>query len=199
MRSPKRAKKIIKALNGNERNIHREIWRRANGDVVQRMLYMDCHTWLVDNLLERGDRMSMAASVESRPPFLDHNLVELAFKLPSKFKVKHGSVKWIIKEISKNFLPLEIINRKKIGFRVPLDLWFRGRLRDLAYDLLLSNNSFVANRMSRKSIKSILESHEKSRRDEEIRIWTLLCLEIWYQVFFKSKVYIANYTPSLKI
>ena len=174
-------------LPGEERDGHRAIWSRAQGDLVQRMLYTDCHTWLVDNLLERGDRMAMAASVESRPPFMDHRLVELAFRLPSSLKVRSGTTKWLVKEIARKHLPASIVDRKKVGFRVPLDAWFRTGLRDMARDLLLSRGSFVSGQLDRAAIAGLLHSHESGRRDEEIRIWTLLCLEVWYEVFFRGR------------
>jgi asparagine synthetase B (glutamine-hydrolysing) len=89
---------------------HRSLgqYERCQGDHLRRMLYVDCHTWLADNLLERGDRMSMAASIEgieNRPPFLDHELVELAFRIDSSLKVKGQSGKWIVKEIARLHLP----------------------------------------------------------------------------------------------
>jgi asparagine synthase (glutamine-hydrolysing) len=166
---------------------HVEIWRRAQGDVLQRMLYVDCHTWLADNLLERGDRMSMAASVESRPPFMDHHLVELAFRLPSRLKVRHGSTKWLVKEVARRFLPADIVDRPKVGFRVPLSVWFRGHLRELLGDLLLAPGSFVGQRLDRAFVRDLVQSHDQGRRNEEIRLWTLLGLEIWYDVFFKRR------------
>jgi asparagine synthase (glutamine-hydrolysing) len=169
---------------GEERETHREIWNRARGDRIQRMLYVDCHTWLVDNLLERGDRMAMAASVESRPPFLDHRLVELAFGLPSDVKLRGGETKWVVKEVARRWLPSEIVDRPKLGFRVPLDAWFRGRLKGMARDMLLSSDSFTGSHMSRPAVRSLLDAHEAGRRDESIRIWTLLGLEVWHQTFF---------------
>jgi len=169
---------------GEEHLGHRTIWNNSEGDAVQRMLYLDCHTWLVDNLLERGDRMSMAASIEMRPPFLDSQLVELAFRMPSKFKVRKGCTKWIIKYIARTILPKEIVYRNKVGFSVPLDVWFRGKLRDFTNDLLFSENSFVAGAMNKKYLRELVESHEKGRRDESIRIWTILSLEVWHRVFY---------------
>jgi len=174
---------LFPALHGREG--HREIWSRARGDLIARMLYFDCHTWLVDNLLERGDRMAMAASVESRPPFMDHRLVELAFSLPSSVKIRNGQSKWVVKEVARKRLPASIVDRKKVGFRVPLDAWFRSGLREMSHDLLLRSDSFVAARANRKELQALLEDHERGRRNEEIRIWTLLCLEVWHDVFFR--------------
>jgi asparagine synthase (glutamine-hydrolysing) len=170
-----------------ERDTFREIWARARGDLVERMLYVDCHTWLSDNLLERGDRMAMAASVESRPPFLDHHLVELAFSLPSHLKLRGRRGKWIVKEVARRYLPTEIVDRRKLGFRVPLDAWFRGHLRELSRDMLTGSNSFVGSWMKRSAVSRILDDHESGRRSEEGRIWTLLGLEVWHSVFFRRE------------
>lgn len=173
-------------IEGDERAQHHAIASRCEGDVIQRMLYVDQHAWLTDNLLERGDRMAMAASVESRPPFLDHELVELAAALPSNVKLRGGSTKWVVKEVARKRLPASIVDRRKVGFRVPLDSWFRGELREMAGDLLLGSSSFVAERMNRDFIAAMLSDHDRGRRDEEIRIWTLLCLEVWHDVFMRG-------------
>ena len=173
-------------LPGEERAQHRAIAARTDGDLIQRMLYSDCHAWLTDNLLERGDRMAMAASVESRPPFMDHELVELAFRLPSDVKLRGGSTKWVVKEVARRHLSERIVDRRKVGFRVPLDAWFRSELREMASDMLLGPGSFVGERMNRAVIERLLSDHQRERRDEEIRIWTLLCLEVWHEVFFRD-------------
>ncbi len=155
-------------------------------DAIQRMLAFDAQGWLADNLLERGDRMAMAASVELRPPFLDHRLVELAFSLPSDVKVRNRDTKWVLKEVARRHLPQSIVERRKVGFRVPLDVWFRDHLRDMARDMLLGPSSFVATTMDRDAVRRLIESHESGRRDESIRIWTLLSLEVWHDVFFSG-------------
>ncbi len=158
----------------------------GGGDLVRRMLAADCASWLPDNLLERGDRMSMAASLELRPPFLDHRLVELAFALPSALKVRGGTTKWIVKEVARRYLPAEIVNRPKVGFRVPMDTWFRGGLKDLAWDLLSAPDSLAATLMDRGAVRRLLERHRSGAANEEARIWPLLSLEIWHQVFFRE-------------
>ena len=152
----------------------------GQGDALSRMLYADVHTWLADNLLERGDRMSMAASLELRPPFLDHRLVELAFSLPSSVKVR-GTTKWVLKEVARQYLPNEIVDRPKVGFRVPLDEWFRHGLRDLAYDLLTGPSSFVGGTLDPSAVGKLLSSHLSGERNEQPRIWTLMSLEVWHR------------------
>lgn len=156
----------------------------ARGDAVRRMLYADLHGWLPDNLLERGDRMSMAASLELRPPFLDVRLVELAFRLPSSVKLRRGTSKWVVKQVAARRLPDEIVHRRKVGFTVPLDAWFRGGLRTMAWDMLDSDTSFAATIFDRASLRQLLRSHDEGRRSEHMRLWTLLGLEVWHEVFF---------------
>ncbi len=151
------------------------------GDALNRMLYADMFTWLSDNLLERGDRMSMAASLETRPPFLDPRLVELAFSLPSRYKVQRGTTKWIVKQVALAHLPADVVNRPKIGFKVPLDDWFKGGLRDFAYDALTGPSSYIASRFDKAEIASLLADHLSGRRKEEVRLWTLLSLEVWHR------------------
>ncbi|MGH9156154.1 MAG: asparagine synthase (glutamine-hydrolyzing) [Acidimicrobiales bacterium] len=176
----------VRLLGGPQRYGQPDVLAAAEGDVVRRMLHLDCHGWLADNLLERGDRMSMAASLELRPPFLDHRVVELAFRLPTSVKIRDGRAKWVVKEVARRYLPDRIVDRRKVGFRVPLDDWFRGHLREMSSDLLLSPGSFVGGLLDRTAIRGLLDSHQSGRRNEEIRLWTLLCLEVWHEVFLRG-------------
>ncbi len=169
-----------------ERHDYAEIWNRTEGDRIQHMLYYDCHTWLVDNLLERGDRMAMAASMEFRPPFLDHRLVELAFRLPSSTKLNGTATKWVAKEIARRNLPDSIVDRRKVGFHVPMNVWFKNDLSDFTRDMLLSPNSLALSFADRKTLTRILDDHIAGRADQQRRIWSLLSLEIWHQVFHQS-------------
>ncbi|MEC3955859.1 asparagine synthase (glutamine-hydrolyzing) [Nocardia sp. CDC153] len=153
----------------------------GRGDPLRRMLYADVHTWLADNLLERGDRMSMAASLELRPPFLDHRVAELAFRLPSAYKVRGGTTKWLVKEVARRHLPNDLVDRPKVGFKVPLDTWFRGHLREMAFDLLTGPSSFVGGICAESEVRRLLEAHISGTRDEQPRIWTLLSLEVWHR------------------
>jgi asparagine synthase (glutamine-hydrolysing) len=148
-------------------------------DAVDLLGRLDLDTWLADNLLERGDRMSMAASLEVRPPFLDHRLVRTAFQLPSTMKVRGGTTKWVVKQVAARVLPDEIVNRRKVGFKVPLDEWFRSGLNDLTHDLLLGPDSWVSSVLDRSMIAGLVATHESKRRNEGNRLWTLLSLEVW--------------------
>jgi asparagine synthase (glutamine-hydrolysing) len=156
------------------------------GDPLRRMLMLDTLGWLPDNLLDRADRMSMAASLELRPPFLDRSVVELAFRMPSALKVRRGRTKWVVKEVARAFLPDHIVDRRKVGFRVPLDDWFRAGLKDFAADTLLDPASFTNEVFDPRAIRRLVESHLSGRRDEQLRLWPLLCLEVWHNVFFRQ-------------
>jgi asparagine synthase (glutamine-hydrolysing) len=160
----------------------------SGSDPLRRMLELDTVGWLTDNLLERADRMSMAASLEMRPPFLDRAVVELAFTMPSGLKVRRGRTKWVVKQVARDFLPDHIVNRRKVGFRVPLDVWFRTGLRDFAADTLLDPASFTNQMFDPAVVRRLVESHLSGRRDEQLRLWPLLCLEVWHDVFFRHRL-----------
>jgi asparagine synthase (glutamine-hydrolysing) len=158
--------------------------KRARGySLLDGMLYTDCKLWLPDNLLDRGDRMTMGASVECRVPFLDHKVVEFAFSLPGNVKIKAFTRKWQIKQIAYKYLPEHIINRRKVGFSVPLAQWFRGKLRNLCYDSLLYRNGLVTQILSGQKLEKLLDDHCSYRKDNSLKIWTLLGLAIWNNVF----------------
>lgn len=156
-------------------------------DIVRRMLRADCGTWLSENLLERGDRMTMSASVELRPPFLDNDFVELAFSLPSNVKVRWGTTKWVLKEVARSYLPNDIVDRRKVGFRVPLDVWMRNELRDLTHDALLAQSSFAMQTFDNDVVRTLVETHASGKRSEEAALFTLLSLEMWHQEFTNRK------------
>jgi asparagine synthase (glutamine-hydrolysing) len=150
-------------------------------DALTRMLLQDCGSWLSDNLLERGDRMSMAASLELRPPFLDRDVVDLAFALPPSAKVSWGRSKWLVKQVARRYLPADVIDRRKIGFRVPLDAWLRGGLRDTVWDLLTDPDSVTTTMLDPQSVRKLLQEHDSGRRNHDMRLWTLASLAVWHR------------------
>jgi asparagine synthase (glutamine-hydrolysing) len=184
--APFRAAERDALLKGVARHVETGWVQEPDGDALRRMLLIDMQSWLPDNLLERGDRMSMAASLELRPPFLDRRMMELAFSLPSSLKVHKGTSKWLVKQVALRYLPESIVNRRKVGFRVPLDAWFRDGLEGFAWDSLTAEDSFASTVFDRALVRQLLERHRTGRVNEEIRIWTLLCLEVWYLEFFSG-------------
>lgn len=153
----------------------------AKNDVLSRMLYFDTKTWLVDDLLIKADRMSMAASLELRVPFLDYRLVEFAATIPSHYKVKGCQGKYLLKRMMKDVLPQEIIHRKKMGFPTPLKKMFEGMLFDYAQNTLLSSNTMLSVYFLKESIAQLLQEHRSNQMDHHRVIWQLIVLENWLQ------------------
>jgi asparagine synthase (glutamine-hydrolysing) len=160
--------------------------RTKQNHVVNRMLYFDTKTWLVDDLLIKADRMSMAASLELRVPFLDYRLVEFAASMPVKYKIRNGHGKYILKKMMEGVLPKQIVHRKKMGFPTPLQMMFAGELHSYAQDVLLSSSSQIATYFSIKRIEEILSEHHKKKMDHHRLIWQLIVLEQWFQQYMNG-------------
>jgi asparagine synthase (glutamine-hydrolysing) len=99
--------------------------------------------------------------------------------------VRGTTTKWALKEVARRYLPAEVVDRKKVGFKVPLDQWFRSGLRDTAWERLTGHESFVAEVLDRRAVADLLRRHETGRFNEESRIWTLMSLEVWHETFFR--------------
>jgi asparagine synthase (glutamine-hydrolysing) len=157
-------------------------WEDSSGDSLSRLLYTDIKTYLVE-LLMKQDRMSMAASVESRVPFLDHVLVEFAATIPAPFKVRGLSGKHVLKKAVRDLLPDSVLDRKKMGFPTPIRLWLRGPHLDTVERLLLSQRSRDRALFKERSLQRIFREHRSLSKDHTDRIWRLLCLEHWCRIF----------------
>jgi asparagine synthase (glutamine-hydrolysing) len=154
----------------------------SKGNLLKRLLYTDIRTYLVE-LLMKQDQMSMAASLESRVPFLDHVLVEFAASIPSKYALKGFEGKSILKSAVEDLLPHSIINRKKMGFPTPWLGWLVGeQLQDLE-NLLLEPRSTERNLFQPNEIRKLFTEHRGRTRDNSARIWRLLNLELWFRIF----------------
>ena len=150
---------------------------------LRRILYFDQTSWLPDNLLERGDRMTMAASIEARVPFLDHELAAFVSSLPDNFRVRGLRSKWILREAGKQLIPTHILKRPKVGFRVPVNQWFRGEMRDFLIDHLQSATSLTRAYYDPHVLDRALADHLNGRQNHEKLLWTLLNLEIWHRQY----------------
>lgn len=147
---------------------------------IDKMLHFDMKTLLL-GLLHAEDRVSMAWSVESRVPLLDHRLIEFTAAIPPMKKFKDGNSKLLLKESVKGLLPDEILNRKdKMGFPVPIAEWFNNELKDWLQELLLSENTRLHEIIKKDYILSKIENNQKFSRE----LWGLVCLEIWLRTFF---------------
>jgi asparagine synthase (glutamine-hydrolysing) len=149
---------------------------------LDRLLYTDLKTYLVE-LLMKQDQMSMAASIESRVPFLDHHLVEFAAALPPRMKLRGFTTKWILREAVKSILPAEILTRKKMGFPVPFGLWLRGAGAGIARDVLLDSRARQRGIMDPGAVTSLIDAHASGLTDGGDALWGLMNLELWYRTF----------------
>lgn len=150
-----------------------------NLDPLTRMLRHDQGAWLADNLLERGDRMTMGASVELRPPFLDPHVVHLARTIPAHVHRHRGQSKAVVRQVAEDLLPPAILRRPKAGFPVPIAEWLKTGLRTTVHDRLLDPLSFTARHLDTKYVATLIERHQSDKSDESRGLWTLLSLEIW--------------------
>jgi len=124
----------------------------------------------------------MAVSLEARSPFLDHNMIELACKIPFNLKLKNGEHKYILKKALEKIVPNENLYRPKLGFSVPLDKWFTGRLKKYAESVLLNKNALTKTIFNRDEIRRMLKNHTE-KTDFGPKLWSLLTLELWFRKF----------------
>ena len=148
-------------------------------DPVSTLQHIDMETYLPDDILAKVDRTSMAVSLESRVPLLDHRLLEFVATIPSSLKLKGGAGKYILKRAMASRLPSDILSRRKMGFGVPLGAWFRGELRDMTHDLLLDPRTRQRGIFRPSWVNRLLRDHDSGRRDCSARLWAMLCLELW--------------------
>lgn len=144
---------------------------------LSKLLFVDTKTWLVDDLLIKADRMTMANSQELRCPFLDHDLIDYAAKLPDNLKSYKGDVKWIVKQWYKDVLPLSILKREKVGFPTPLKAMFSGFLKDYARSQLLSSGTSIHRYFDELKLEKLLDEHQSGKYDHHMIIWQLIVLE----------------------
>jgi asparagine synthase (glutamine-hydrolysing) len=150
----------------------------GRSSMLDRLLYTDLKTYLVE-LLMKQDQMSMAASIESRVPFLDHKLVEFAAALPPRLKLRGFSTKWILREAVRTILPAAVLSRPKMGFPVPFGVWMRGPWSDVARDVLLDTRSRQRGIIDPAAIEPLIAAHAAGATDGGDALWALLNHELW--------------------
>ncbi|HEX8951075.1 MAG TPA: asparagine synthase (glutamine-hydrolyzing), partial [Polyangia bacterium] len=156
----------------------------APGDLVKRLLYLDTMTYLPLDILTKVDRMTMAHSLEARPPLLDHTLVERVFALRSSLKLApDGTQKSIFKRAVADLLPREILTRPKRGFAVPIVEWLRGALREPMQELLGDRRFVERGWLDERVVRAVVAEHLDGRRDHALPIWSLMTLELWARQF----------------
>jgi asparagine synthase (glutamine-hydrolysing) len=149
--------------------------------------YCDLHTYLPLDILTKVDRMTMAHSIEARPPLLDHRLVEFAARVPSHLRLRDGTTKYLLKRAMRGILPNHIIDRPKQGFAVPLARWFRGELLAFARDILLSDTCRQRGFFDVGYVERLLRLNQRGR-DLDLHLWTILSFEMWCRRFLDAPI-----------
>lgn len=166
-------------------NLQNYLLETDAASLLDKLLYADTKTYLHE-LLMKQDQMSMAASIESRVPFLDHKLVEFTARLPEKFKIRGKTTKWILREAMQGVLPAEILTRKKMGFPVPFGNWLRGEFRSIVDEYVLSERALNRGIFDADFIREIVAQHNAGENHDE-RMWFLINFEIWQRQFIEGE------------
>lgn len=161
-------------------------YEEAPGGTLERMSHADMQTYMVE-LLMKQDQMSMAASIESRVPFLDHEFVEYAAAIPGRHKLRGWQTKAVLRAAVGDVLPPEILTRRKMGFPVPLGRWLRGRYTGLLDDLVLGRRALKRGLFDAASLRHLVDEHRSGAWDHGDRLWMLMNLEIWQRVFLEGE------------
>ncbi|HYW49607.1 MAG TPA: asparagine synthase (glutamine-hydrolyzing) [Gemmatimonadaceae bacterium] len=164
---------------------HDAIDRSDAPTLLGKLLYADTKTYLHE-LLMKQDQMSMAASIESRVPFLDHPLAEFAARMPERMKLRGMTTKWVLRQAMKDRLPEEILSRKKMGFPVPVGAWFRGEWRHLLDEFVTSERTLSRGHFQPDVVRRMVAGHVAGENHTE-RLWALLTLEIWQRIFLDGE------------
>jgi asparagine synthase (glutamine-hydrolysing) len=152
-------------------------------DPLDRALYVDVKTYLVDDIMTKVDKMSMAVSLESREPLLDHKLLEFAATVPSALKLKNGRGKHLLRRLLERRIPTSIVDRPKHGFEAPIGEWLRGPLAPMVDALLCDGRMRDRGVFDDRAVTALWSEHRDGRRDHRHRLWSLVMLELWFRQF----------------
>ncbi|MTW84639.1 asparagine synthase (glutamine-hydrolyzing) [Virgibacillus dakarensis] len=179
----------------NENLSYREITGKlfdnvANYPLVNQMQYVDIHTWMRGDILLKADRTTMANSLELRVPFLDKEVFRVASEIPVDLKIANGTTKSLLREASRGIVPDHVLDRKKLGFPVPIRHWLKNELNGWAKQLI--HESETDHLLYKSFILELLEAHCQGRGDYSRKIWTVLMFMLWHQIFVENKFDIAE-------
>ena len=164
------------------------IWEKTdNLDFIEKMLYTDFNFYIPEVLMVKMDIATMSNALEARSPFLDHLFIETIAQFPAELKFKRWASKYILKQKLKNFLPEEILKRKKMGFGIPLAEWFRTEMKHYITDNLLNEKCLSRGYFIPDEIKQIVKEHISGQTNHSGRLWLLLNLELWHRIFIDGE------------
>jgi asparagine synthase (glutamine-hydrolysing) len=175
-------------LNGHDpgRSIAEAYDRTGDADPVAAMIRADVAVHLPDDYLTKVDRASMAHGLEVRPVFVDHELLDLTATLPSHFKVRGHTTKWLLRRIYRDFLPKGTTSRSKRGFSVPVDVWFKGPLTEMFYDTVVNKRGPVDALIDPSAVRNLFERHRRGLTRDGATLWSLLMLTRWCDAYLTA-------------
>jgi asparagine synthase (glutamine-hydrolysing) len=148
---------------------------------VEWMMAIDTRTYLPDDIMVKVDRAGMAVSLESRAPFLDHRVIEVAWRAPLATKLRNGQGKWLLRQILDRYVPRSLVERPKMGFGIPLDSWLRGPLKEWAVALLAPERLRAEGYLAPEPIRQKWEEHQSGRRNWQYQLWDVLMFQAWLE------------------
>lgn len=152
---------------------------------VERMQYIDIHTWLRGDILLKADRMTMAHSLEVRVPFLDKEVFDVAAKIPASMKTTQGTTKYILRKAAETFVPAHVLNRRKLGFPVPIRHWLKDEMNSWVKTII--NESETDHLINKKYVLQLLDDHCAGKFDYSRKIWTVVIFMIWHAIYVEDK------------
>ena len=170
-------------IDASRRYITGTLFERNGCHPVDAALGADVQTYLPGDLLVKMDVATMAHGLEGRSPFLDHHLMELAARLPIRQKLRAGTGKYVLKRVMAPYLPRRLRYRRKQGFGVPIEHWFRGDLRELLRDVLLDGRLAQRGYFRMDAVEKLIRDHETRQASWHFQLWNLMMMELWHRNF----------------
>jgi asparagine synthase (glutamine-hydrolysing) len=165
----------------------RDYFNRVNTpDLLNRQLYVDIKSYLVDDILVKVDRMSMATSLEARVPFLDHRFVEFTATIPSSLKLKGTTTKYLLKKAMGDLLPHDILYRGKEGFSIPIKNWLKNELKDLMLDVLSPRKVRKEGFFQADYVEKLIKEHLNGKENHSHRLWAMMVFGIWQEIYLRK-------------
>ena len=149
-------------------------------------MFLDLNHYLPDDILTKVDRASMGVSLETRAPFLNHNVIEYAWNMPLNMKIRNGKGKWVLRKILENYVPKNLIDRPKMGFGVPIDEWLRGPLMKWSSDLLSESLIVKDGFFDFKKIDTLQKEHKSGKKNHHHKLWNILMFNLGYIIIIKN-------------
>jgi asparagine synthase (glutamine-hydrolysing) len=149
------------------------------------MQHIDINTWLIGDILQKGDKMSMASSIELRVPYLDKDVLSVSKNLKLNQKISNNNTKVLLREAFKNLVPKHVLEKKKLGFPTPIRVWLKSDLGKVVRDTIL--DSKVDNYINKDYIIKLLDEHIDGKKDNSRKVWTVYIFCLWHQIFIENK------------